>query len=297
MKIPLFNDHRHGTVTHLALAISIRDFIAQVKVNSGNPDLLTPSEELVRLQFWPKTPSSKAAMHYTGRLKVKFKIQQRQWRRDHVDSHYAAALFHYMREYALMVRDYCLFVCLNDKHKIKVGEPDCPVASAERGRRVPMRANQSLQTGNHDFTKFGIVPSVTFILDISDSIEESWYTGSVHVGVEDAIFEPSSPLCHACELYNTLMSLPLRKSILFLYTDGGPDHRLTYLSVQISLITLFLKLDLDFLCAGRTAPYHSWKNPVEKSHVHFKLRFTVYSTSSSRNANRIRNRSSKMQLY
>lgn len=258
------NDRRHGTITHLALAISIRDFIAQVKVNSGNPGLLTPSEEWVRLQFWPKTPSSKAAMHYTGRLKVKFKIQQRQWRRDHVDSHYAAALFRYMREYALMVRDYCQFVCLDDKHKIKVGEPDCPVASAERGRRVPMRANQSLQAGDHDFTKFGIVPSVTFILDIPDSIEESWYTGSVHVGVKDAIFEPSSPLRHACELYNTLMSLPLRKSILFLYTDGGPDHRLTYLSVQISLITLFLKLDLDFLCAGRTAPYHSWKNPVER---------------------------------
>ena len=54
------------------------------------------------------------------------------------------------------------------------------------------------------------------------------------------------------------------KSVLFLYTDGGPDHRLTYVSVQLSLICLFLKLDLDFLCAGRTAPYHSWKNPVER---------------------------------
>lgn len=49
-----------------------------------------------------------------------------------------------------------------------------------------------------------------------------------------------------------------------MYTDGGPDHRLTYLSVKISLICLFLKLNLDFLCAARTAPYHSWKNPVER---------------------------------
>ena len=23
-------------------------------------------------------------------------------------------------------------------------------------------------------------------------------------------------------------------------------------------------MDLDFLCAGRTAPYHSWRNPVER---------------------------------
>ena len=36
------------------------------------------------------------------------------------------------------------------------------------------------------------------------------------------------------------------------------------MSVQLSLICLFLKLDLDYLCAGRTAPYHSWRNPVER---------------------------------
>ena len=50
--------------------------------------------------------------------------------------------------------------------------------------------------------------------------------------------------------------------ILLLYTDGGPDHRLTFVSVQVSLICIFLALDLDFLCAVRTPPYHSWKNPA-----------------------------------
>lgn len=48
------------------------------------------------------------------------------------------------------------------------------------------------------------------------------------------------------------------------YCDGGPDHRLTYLSVQLSLISLYLRLNLDFLCVCRTAPYHSWRNPVER---------------------------------
>ena len=37
-----------------------------------------------------------------------------------------------------------------------------------------------------------------------------------------------------------------------------------YLSVQLSLISVFLKLDLDLLCAARTAPYHSWRNPAER---------------------------------
>ena len=49
-----------------------------------------------------------------------------------------------------------------------------------------------------------------------------------------------------------------------MYTDGGPDHRVTFLSVQLALIALFLEHDLDFLCAARTAPCHSWSNPVER---------------------------------
>lgn len=89
-------------------------------------------------------------------------------------------------------------------------------------------------------------------------------TGTVYVGLKDAVFEASSPLRHACELYQTLQSFSFSKSILFIFSDGGPDHRLTYVSVQLSLICLFIRLDLDYLCAGRTAPYHSWRNPVER---------------------------------
>ena len=55
-----------------------------------------------------------------------------------------------------------------------------------------------------------------------------------------------------------------RKPMCFLYSDGGPDHRLTYISVQLSLISLFLQLDLDYLCAVRTAPFHIWRSPVER---------------------------------
>ena len=78
----------------------------------------------------------------------------------------------------------------------------------------------------------------------------------------------SSPLPHfdTCEL-----SCVLNKHfggdvppILHLYTDRGPDHRLTYVSVQLSLISLFLKHDFHLLCAARTAPSHSWRNPVER---------------------------------
>ena len=66
------------------------------------------------------------------------------------------------------------------------------------------------------------------------------------------------------ELYKVLQSQSFSKPVLFIYSDGGPDHRLTYINVQLSLICLFLKYNLDYLCAGRTAPHHSWRNPVER---------------------------------
>lgn len=49
-----------------------------------------------------------------------------------------------------------------------------------------------------------------------------------------------------------------------MYTDGGPDHRVNYLSVKIALIALFRDLNLDILIALRTAPSNSWANPVER---------------------------------
>jgi len=52
------------------------------------------------------------------------------------------------------------------------------------------------------------------------------------------------------------------KPILFIYSDGGPDHRVNYISVKIVLIAYFHKLDLDYLCTVRTAPFHSYRNPV-----------------------------------
>ena len=64
--------------------------------------------------------------------------------------------------------------------------------------------------------------------------------------------------------HSGIKQISFDKPVLFMYTDRGPDHRLTYISVQLSLICLFLNLNLDYLCVGRTAPYHSWRNPVER---------------------------------
>jgi len=126
------DDSRHSEVTHLASALSLRDIFETVsqRVPEGMP---LPSLECLQLQFWPKTKHAKASLPYTGHLKLKFMIQQQQFRKEHPDKHYAAALFQYQREFSLKFFEHTAFVCLDDKHQIKIGEPGFPVAAAERG--------------------------------------------------------------------------------------------------------------------------------------------------------------------
>ena len=173
-------------------------------------------------------------------------------------------MYRYMREYVLMFRMQSVFLCHDDKHHIKCGKPGFPLAAVEHGRQVIISLDQSFQVGDHDFSHFSLIPSVCLDIDIPISMNDSWYTGKVFVGYKDAAFEASSPLRHATELYSLLIERVGSKTILFLYTDGGPDHHITYGSVQLALIAMFLNLDLDLVVAGRTAPHHSWRNPVER---------------------------------
>ena len=258
-------ERRQSEITHLAKVISVRDLLEQVAARCS-PSTPIPSRSWLSLQFWPKNTHAHAHVHYTGRFKVKYMVQARQFRKNHEDAHYAAAIFRYQRELAVKFRQLSVFMCMDDKHRVKVGEPNYPVAAAERGRRVLVRKNETFAVADHDFTKFSLIPSIQLSVDIPDDITESWYCGKVFVGLKEGAFEPSSPHRHMTELLDVIQSQQLltEKSALFLYSDGGPDHQLTYLSVQLSLIALFLKLDLDYLCAARTAPCHSWKNPAER---------------------------------
>jgi hypothetical protein len=56
-----------------------------------------------------------------------------------------AAVFRYLREYALMIRDESMVICLDDKHRLKVGEPGYPVTVAERGRWVIISLHKEFQ--------------------------------------------------------------------------------------------------------------------------------------------------------
>ena len=118
-----------------------------------------------------------------------------------------------------------------------------------------------MQVADHDFTKFSITPSVSLSIDIPTSIEGSFYRGQVYVGIKENSFEPSSALRHMSELGSYEEN---DQPIFVLYTDGGSDHRLTFISVKLALIAYFLKHDKDILIAVRTPSYNSWKDPAER---------------------------------
>ena len=156
-------------------------------------------------------------------------------------------------------RQHSTFISIDDKHRIKVGELNFPVAAAERGRRVAVSMSKSFQVRSIILQSSSSSPPVCIVIDIPEKVSDSGYCGKVFVGIKDA---PSSPIRHATEVSAVLVSChsPV-PPILFVYTDRGPVHRITYVFVPISLVALFLHH--DYICVARTVPCHSWRNPVE----------------------------------
>jgi hypothetical protein len=122
-----------------------------------------------------------------------------------------------------------------------------------------------LKVADHDFTPYSLQPSVQLFVKIPETADEPFgYDGQVYVAVKDHIFQSSDSLRHVVELTNSLTEQGNVQPIFFSLTDGGPDHRLTFLSVQLTLIALALHHDFDYMHYVRTAPHGSFLNPVER---------------------------------
>lgn len=107
------------------------------------------------------------------KLDVKFMVQARQLRKWHDDVHYCAVLFCYLKEFAIKFRSYSHPIFMDDKHRCKVGEPGVPVAAVNRGKKVVVSTcGEQFTVVDHDFTKFGIIPSVTMLCDIPQTLDD-----------------------------------------------------------------------------------------------------------------------------
>lgn len=212
----------------------------------------------------PKHAHTKAAKLYTSKVPLQHKVQTRQLRSSHVDEHYCSALFKYAKEYAVQYREETAFICVDDKCKIDFGEPGQYIQTGVRGKKAIIPADTTLAALDHDKqSKGSLTPSVCLQVELPTDINGSFYRGNVSVCYKDSVFEASTPFRHGIEVDKILRKSEI-KPVLIIYSDGGPDHRLTYHSVKLTLIVLFKKLNLDTLIAVRTAAGHSWLNPAER---------------------------------
>ncbi|CAB4017899.1 Hypothetical predicted protein [Paramuricea clavata] len=188
---------------YLAKAVSIKDLHSTVKERMPEGANIT-SVKWLRYQFQPLNPKANTSKYYKGNINVKMMVQKRQVRAEHVDSHYCAAAWRYLREFAVKNRHLVQLVSMDGKHKIKCGEPSFPLAAAERGKKMIVAMNQTMAVCDHDFSKCTLTPSVNLLIDIPPDINGSFYRGNVFVGIKDSIMQPSSALRHSAELAGIL---------------------------------------------------------------------------------------------
>ena len=268
----IVNERRHGETLYMPMAMSVRHLREQIieRLPPGTP---APSASWIRLNFQPLNPYTKSAVSYTGKFNVKYHVQQRILRVKHEDSSYCYNQYILLKTMAVRYQKWAHFQCLDDKAIIPVGEPCMPVSTGVRARHgcLVVGSAPAPVALDHDYHVSGIVPSVCFVVKIpADSPNDSFYNGTVHVTVKDKVLEPSSPVRHAAETvalmrqHHSTDGVVLDNPILFRYTDGGPDHRTTFVSVQAAAILEFIALDLDMMVCVRTAPCQSYHNPAER---------------------------------
>lgn len=74
-----------------------------------------------------------------------------------------------------------------------------PVGAAVKTRRVVVGEGEILCKADHDFSRFNLIPSVSLLINIPESLEESFYDGTTTVTIKCAITQPSSAARHVAE--------------------------------------------------------------------------------------------------
>ena len=202
---------------------------------------------------------------------MKYAVQQRLIRVQHEDSGFGRHQFKILKCFACKFRDYALFQSLDDKAIVPLGNPGHPVSTGVRAHHGGLVGSEGkIVSLDHDFHLAGLIPSVCFHINIPENPDDSFYDGDVYVTLKDKIFEPSSPQRRSTETVSVVREcysedgLNVTKPILIRYTDSGPDHCVTYRSVQLCCLVEFIALDLDMIVCARTAPSQSYYNPAER---------------------------------
>ena len=140
-------------------------------------------------------------------------MHQRMIRKKRDDDHYCAAILKYTSEFAVEFKDYCSYICTDDKHKIDIGEPNMPLSELPIGKRVLVGRNETYQVSDHDFSNISLIRTVMLITQIPEKVDDSWYKGVPCVTLTLAATSPSTSIRNAasrpCNVYRRWTGTPL----------------------------------------------------------------------------------------
>ena len=136
------DDRRHASVevdtvvANMAIASSHASIYRECVEKAGQSGIEVPSYTWFLLQFWPCSSTAANMLHYTARFKVKHMIQARLFRKNNPDAHYCNGIYNFMKQRAINHRTDSTFFSTDAKCKVSVGEPDFPLASVTRCKKV-----------------------------------------------------------------------------------------------------------------------------------------------------------------
>ena len=99
------DERRHSDILYLSVATSIEN-LCQIISDRLPEGSAAPSNSWLYMNFWPSNQYHNSTSHHTGRLNLKFKLQQRLVRTQHPHACYYATLFKFQRTMAVKFREY-----------------------------------------------------------------------------------------------------------------------------------------------------------------------------------------------
>ena len=157
----------------------------------------------------------------------------------------------------------------DDKTSVPVSRT-VPVAAVQRQSGLSIHpVNSQIIAADHDFTAEKFIPLVTHYFNIGRDMGSSLFSGGedgngiMEVSMHNHTFKPSNVFAHMTSIFLELERRALEKCngiedskkympyFLFMESDGGPDHNITFVWSKLAITALWLITGIERIAAVR----------------------------------------------
>lgn len=235
------------------------------------------------LRLVPRDCSTKEGKRHVNTVPVKLIRPQNTLRKNHPDTHFAAATVKFLKNLAtLFGQEAVCLVSQDDKARVPLG-----VTAAHKQGPILMKMDYKVQLPDHDFvvaSRHKLIPSVYAGLKIENDAVS--YSGPTYIALRSGKHDKSTAPRHADDLHRLLelkewkkfthvenrekesaecdVLQPLFKPIMILLVDGGPDEGPRFPKTLKYAAVNFKRCNFDALFVATHAPGQSASNPVER---------------------------------